>query len=367
MIDGDGNYVIVKPDQATWNKYQEKANKSAAAQEEEARGSRELQYMGLECPIDKRLFVEPTKTPCCQSIYCKECITNALLDEDLRCPNCGREGIIIDNLMPADEKAVEVQNFKNRRDYAAQRQSYRASTEAIAPADSSQSSIEQPSLTIPNPVLQATDAPQDHFTPDIGQAASLSSPPELASRKRKADAQPENNRKSPAVMSVSTVNDITGPGEDLASAKLRDREPPRGPRALVDKGIAIQASSNNPSPGLPAGISTSIGPMMNMMPMMWDSMAIFNPFGAMNAMYSPLSHPGLTSQGINVPDFQSQSFGGGRRGNRQNLRGNPTQPFRTFNASRPNPEENAYFRSPVNPHRYQNRRNIPRPTDYREI
>ena len=39
----------------------------------------------------------------------------------------------------------------------------------------------------------------------------------------------------------------------------------------------------------------------------------------------------------------------------------------TLGQKPPNSEESAYFRQPVNPHRHQGRRNIPRPADYREI
>ena len=72
MVNADGDFVIAKPDKAAWELYQEKAKASAAAAAEAAAAeySKELQTRGLECPIDKRMFLEPTKTPCCQRTYC---------------------------------------------------------------------------------------------------------------------------------------------------------------------------------------------------------------------------------------------------------------------------------------------------------
>lgn len=42
----------------------------------------------LTCPICTRLLHTPSRTPCCKSLYCEECIHNHLLDNDFVCPSC---------------------------------------------------------------------------------------------------------------------------------------------------------------------------------------------------------------------------------------------------------------------------------------
>lgn len=115
MVNAEGDWVIAEPDQASWDNYQAKAKASAAAREAAALGSKELQQRGLECSIDKRLFVEPTKTPCCQTTYCLECITNALLENDLCCPNCSADNILIDNLEQDNEMGFKVRNYEKEQ------------------------------------------------------------------------------------------------------------------------------------------------------------------------------------------------------------------------------------------------------------
>ena len=114
MVNADGDFVIAKPDKAAWELYQEKAKASAAAAAEAAAAeySKELQARGLECPIDKRMFLEPTKTPCCQKTYCNDCITNALIESDFVCPNCATEGVLLDNLSLDEESVSKIKTYE---------------------------------------------------------------------------------------------------------------------------------------------------------------------------------------------------------------------------------------------------------------
>lgn len=105
MLNADGEYVQVMTDTKTWEKFQEKANASKAQAASADAASKEIRERGLECPIDKRRFVDPVKTPCCGKTYCRECIDNALADGDLVCPNCGKEEVLMDDLV-ADEDMV---------------------------------------------------------------------------------------------------------------------------------------------------------------------------------------------------------------------------------------------------------------------
>lgn len=103
MMNSDGKYVMAVPDEETWKKYQATQQKAADQVKEEAKGNKELQELGLECDIDRKLFDNPHKTPCCGKTYCFNCIENALLDHDLICPNCKTEDVLIDELEPDEE------------------------------------------------------------------------------------------------------------------------------------------------------------------------------------------------------------------------------------------------------------------------
>ena len=116
MVDADGNHVVAVPDMAAWQQYQEKAKAAAANKEVVSQGSKELQERGLECSIDKRLFVDPVKTPCCKMTYCNECIDNALSDHDLVCPNCSTENVLIDELQPDDEMNAKIKAYLDEKD-----------------------------------------------------------------------------------------------------------------------------------------------------------------------------------------------------------------------------------------------------------
>ncbi|KAF2819598.1 DWNN-domain-containing protein [Ophiobolus disseminans] len=99
MLNADGEYVQVMTDTKTWEKFQEKANASKAQAANADAASKEIRERGLECPIDKRRFVDPVKTPCCGKSYCRDCIDNALAEGDLICPNCGKEEVLMDDLV----------------------------------------------------------------------------------------------------------------------------------------------------------------------------------------------------------------------------------------------------------------------------
>ena len=42
----------------------------------------------LTCPICSKLLRDAVLTPCCSTAFCDECVSNALLDNDMLCPEC---------------------------------------------------------------------------------------------------------------------------------------------------------------------------------------------------------------------------------------------------------------------------------------
>lgn len=112
MVNAEGDYVFAQADEKAWRKHLEQVKASEAAQKKVQVGNKELQDRGLECSIDKRLFVDPMKTPCCGKTYCHDCIENALLENDLTCPGCETENISLERLEPDEETKAKIKEYQ---------------------------------------------------------------------------------------------------------------------------------------------------------------------------------------------------------------------------------------------------------------
>jgi protein MPE1 len=111
MLNADGKYVRVMADTKTWEKLQEKANASKAQAASVDAISKEIHDRGLECSLDKQRFVNPVKTPCCGTTFCRDCIEDALANSDLVCPNCGKEEVLMDDLVSDEEMSSLLRAF----------------------------------------------------------------------------------------------------------------------------------------------------------------------------------------------------------------------------------------------------------------
>ncbi|GAA5873965.1 hypothetical protein JCM3774_004053 [Rhodotorula dairenensis] len=84
MITADGGFVVARPDSASWLAHRQiTANMSAS----------DIQNLAptdpdLTCPICSKLLRDAVMTPCCSTAFCDECVSNALLDNDMLCPEC---------------------------------------------------------------------------------------------------------------------------------------------------------------------------------------------------------------------------------------------------------------------------------------
>ncbi|UZP35711.1 hypothetical protein NXS19_003527 [Fusarium pseudograminearum] len=116
MVNAEGDFVIAEPDKASWEQFQAKAKSSATTNA--PAGDKEIQEQGLECSIDKKMFIEPMKTPCCQKTFCNDCITNALIESDFVCPACQSEGVLIDDLQPDEEASKKIQEYLKEKETA---------------------------------------------------------------------------------------------------------------------------------------------------------------------------------------------------------------------------------------------------------
>ena len=396
MVNAEGEWVVAEPDQASWDQYQAKAKVSAAAQQAAALGSKELQEKGLECPIDNRLFVEPTKTPCCNTTYCNECITNALLESGLTCPSCSTEDIVLDHLLPDDETAFEIRSYQEEN----------APQEIIK--DASKSPAPKPEPDSERAITVNSDSPsKDEFRneherkslspkserslPDktITKAATpVLGPAAENNKKRPAETDLRNDRTPPrpaaATMaeqpSANGVNFHPSQKSEVAPSMPRNLQIPfSNGKYMMDQGInAITFPNMNGMNGFP-GMQMNVG---RHDPTMVGNNTFVNQSGNWNMWNQgyPQQHIGMTGPGYQNGMYATAGY------NQQNIHMPMSNGYTGMNGMGPNgysrgsfpnqqrnhfhgssDEDSAYFRKPVNPHRHQARRTINRPTDYREI
>lgn len=383
MVTADGEWVIAEPDKASWDQYQAKAKVSAAAQEAAARGSKDLQERGLECSIDNRLFIDPTKTPCCQRTYCNECITNSLLENDLTCPSCSTENILIDDLLPDAETAAKVREFEEEK----------------APQEPNKQGSINP------PKKQALDMKKE---PSANGAGDLKSPPAAGEQNKLRAKTPDpgtnegnKGKKRPAELEVKNDRNPPGPSA-LAMAKQPSENGSKQTTLGTKTGNALGMPQNPQmafSKGnyiIPQGLNAMAFPNMNGfmgMPMQTNA-GLFNPamidttdfmngaggswnglwaqnypqqaMGTSGPVFQQSMYPAAGYNSNNMPLSTGNSYSGS--GGQGHGRGHfPNQQRSHFHGQNANDEDSAYFRKPVNPHRHQGRRNLNRPADYREV
>jgi protein MPE1 len=367
MVNAEGEFVIAEPDKASWEKFQAKTKSSAAAQEAAALGDKELQDRGLECPIDKRIFIDPMKTPCCEKTYCNDCITNSLIESDFTCPGCQTDGVLIDDLKPDDETSSKIKAYLEEKN-AAKKERERSKSPSVKP--------ESPSAAAEKKATPASPRPKSPKSP-----VQTKSPEQSKSPKAEAVVVKEESSKSKK-----------RPAEEL----LENPKIPKGPKAMQQQEAQKQAMLQQQAammggmaglggfPNMPFDMSgqffgaNGFGgmPMMNgfgmgmpnpmMMNPMMGGMSAYGGLGAMNGM-NGFGGAGFGGMG-NMGGMMGNNMGNGVQANGAGAAGGFSNQQKTvFAEPLPNEEDNAYFRQPVNPHRHQGRQRRARPSDYREL
>lgn len=347
MLDADGNQVIVEPDKASWEKFEAK-HKAAVAQQEAAASStvnKELEERGLLCPIDKRLFVDPVKTPCCGKVYCHECIENTLLDSDLVCPNCG-ENVLIDDLITDQDTVEKIREYEREK--------------AAAKSPKSPQSPKSPKES-QNEVQEPQQEPQQN---GIGNSSDQKAEDNKGTEDSK---EAPVKSPSPAKSTVDTPEETKS--ETSTTSKKRPAEDDDTDWANVPKGPAAMRSQQQQRFPTPPQFPNPQFPMMPNFPMqgpfpMQPQFPPFNnnffPPGNMNMMgnmgwpMNPQMPPNMGPMGVVNP----MQYGG------QQFNNQAQQPQNRFqNQQNNHHDESAYMRQPVNP-RHQHRQKRARPCDY---
>ncbi|CAI7568205.1 unnamed protein product [Penicillium pancosmium] len=379
MVNADGDFVIAKPDKAAWELYQEKAKASAAAAAEAAAAeeSKALQAKGLECPIDKRMFLEPTKTPCCQRTYCNDCISNALIESDFVCPGCSTEGVLLDNLIPDEEAVSKIKTYEAEK--------AEAKKEKEKQAAASQEDV---------PVNEAEN--KDAAT------ATATKEKQSTPRTETDDASTSTqSRKRPAENDLTPESADANANSDTAAKKPRSDNPPDASNASAD-GNAKDSPAEAAIPPFNGQQLPFTGP--GMMPPFSNSGFGNDAMGFMNPMAMANGFPNMGPGGWNMPNMPNMPFNQlqpGMFGDQSNgfpnmFNGDPSmgmgfppmgqmppmpnggfpgpnmgnfsnQQRTSFGGPYSHQEDSAYFRQPVNPQRHQARNRRVRPSDYREL
>ena len=376
MVNAEGEWVIAEPDNASWDQYQTKAKISAAAQESASLGRRDLQERGLECSIDKSLFVDPTRTPCCQTTYCHDCITNALLENDLRCPKCSTDNILIDSLTPDNEVISKIEKYEQEKAIHEPRKAV------------SQSPVVEESVShgqFKRLFSSSVEASTDSIN-------ALDTIIKTTTRKRPAENELKSNR-SPLRPTESLNQKSTNKsnGEFLIEHQKANSDvsfpyqmPLLGNDSHLTQGMNTMTSVNTNSY---FGVPMTFGPQIALDPAMlnttisagsflgagdiswesaWGTRPMHPPADMIYGRYQgPTWNNGAYDQ-QNSHYLIANDFTG-TQSNDHSVGSFSNQQRNTFSAPTINEEDSAYFRKPVNPHRHQARRNINRPTDYREI
>ena len=352
MINAEGQRVEAVPDMASWEQYKAKAEALATKKDDSVADSKEIEERGLACPIDKRIFVEPMKTPCCGRTYCNDCIENALVNSDLVCPGCESEGVLFDNLTQDDDMIVKIKKYQEEK------------------TSKSQSLEVEKSKQSPPPSSNET-------------RKSASPAPASNPRKRSAEDDLPNNRqktKSPP------GGILQSPQEKAKSPRLQPKSPkdklapktiPVGPKSDQDfvkqmNELVKQHGMKNPMNEMPMPNGFPPFPMPNMMgmpnPMMLPPNGM-NPF-SMGMMPFPGLMPGnngnMNFNGNGMNDFNNGWINAGNPAP-------PTEPkahrnqFSHQQAAGGGDDEDAYMRKPLNPNRVAHKNRRARPTDYKEL
>ncbi|PYH47715.1 cleavage polyadenylation factor subunit MPE1 [Aspergillus saccharolyticus JOP 1030-1] len=383
MVNADGDFVIAKPDKAAWELYQEKAKASAAAAAEAAAAehSKELQARGLECPIDRRMFLEPTKTPCCQKTYCNDCIANALIESDFVCPGCGTEGVLLDNLSVDDEAITNIKDYENDKlDQKKERekqpvdQETQSTSKTSIPGQTTMAAIEvSPAMASSSASVSSKKRPAD--AEPIGTTAEDSSPSSEPKKRRTGDSHNKPSGEPPTTQAQDLPNSFQSApfGQQMNFAGLGFAQSqgmpamPFSAPGFTSEGAGFLNYMGMPAAnGFPPNISPAWNSMnganFNQLPgvIYGDQMGGYGPhmFGSagdssfamfpMSQMNGPLQANTEFSQGLDMGQFSNQQR-------------------TTFSTPFAREEDTAYFRQPVNPQRHQARHRRTRPSDYREL
>ena len=344
MLDANGNWVRAEPDKASWDQFQTRAKVSVAAQQAKARESKDLQDRGLECSIDKQMFVDPTKTPCCETVFCKDCITNSLLENDLQCPKCGKD-VLLDDLVPDEDTQSRLQSFKTEKENGSklrgigsspvgQDELKKGTDESLDISPKVKHEGQSPVLTANGIETKDTSQPlkdSQHNDEPLGstevpterKVKSASPPTTTLNKKRPADAELFGNRKAPNPPGADNSKDSSDKDSEKANQDLFTELLPtssvQGQNVPSFANLGQQMAAFNSFMGMGMGMGMGMSMPMPMPPMMGMASGMMNPqtpnfpFAVDMSTWVNMPHMGLPtnngSYGAQFPPNMVQNYG----------------------------------------------------------
>ncbi|GAA5924584.1 cleavage polyadenylation factor subunit MPE1 [Sporobolomyces koalae] len=107
MVTADGGFVVARPDNASWFAHRARtANLSASDVQNLAPTDPDL-----TCPICSKLLRDAVLTPCCSTSFCEDCVSNALLDNDMLCPECESRVKNLEKLKPDEGRRERAKKY----------------------------------------------------------------------------------------------------------------------------------------------------------------------------------------------------------------------------------------------------------------
>ena len=308
MVNAEGEYVFAQADEKEWRKHLERVKANEQAQKEANLGNKELQERGLECPIDKRMFVDPMKTPCCGKTYCHDCIENALIESDLTCPGCQTENVSLERLEPNEEIKTKIQECEVEK------------RSGIATGAKRSESPAANSATAGTPGASETSSRQGSKSPNGA-----------ISRKRKATGDDDEKKET----GITTIKDSLSPSApDMKRQKSSDsvrqedklEDTSTAPKNSMNSTTAPPSVSSIPNM-MPPDMATMMASMQSMpfpnMPLAMPGMMPFMPPMNMNTPLNmgmtpmmPMMPPNFANMGMNMnmPNMSNMNAMNGSNG-----------------------------------------------------
>ncbi|KAK5080863.1 Protein mpe1 [Lithohypha guttulata] len=293
MLTSEGEYVVAQADKKTWQKFQDQKNATDQAQKNVESGDKQLQELGLECPIDKRMFVDPMKTPCCGKTYCHECIENALLDNDLECPGCHTANVSLERLEPDEDIKNKIKDHAQKKDGGSPTMPNAASPKSVQASNDSRPGSRD---GVTSPKSPGSIVGKKRSASDITETNVNLSVPAPAMKRQKSGGSDAGSTKSATDNSVSTSTvDPNNPTMEQMQAMMKQME-----------NMPQNMNGMNAGMGFPGMMPYNMpNPIMPVMP----SMPAMNPMMMMNMMMNGMG--GMPPVNMNGGNGMANGMNGG--------------------------------------------------------
>jgi protein MPE1 len=381
MVNADGEYVFAQADEKAWKQHLERVKAAGDALKAGEQGDKELQARGLECALDKRMFVNPMKTPCCGKTYCNDCIENALLESDLTCPGCETENVSLERLESDTETILKIKEYQDEK----------AEKKASSPYPSPKSPEEQNRASTKSPTSESGAKSKKRTASDVTDKSQTQAAPAMKRQKsgESANGSKAGDRKSTTPVPATATPAVPSFMPPDMTTMMQNMNMPF-PFSMPMPGMPFMPGMMNPMMGMPNMNFPNFGmPNNNMNGMQYPNM-MGNNFSNMNGngnfgqhnqhqngnqnRYQTRNHfqPKHTNTNIQPTGLQGVPTGPKAmvQGQSQGPVGVPTGPkFANQQRYQGKEEDNAYMRQPVNPHRHQGKgkKGRVREADYREL